>query len=462
VGDIHVLFLHMDLQYSRQVMGSVTGVELDGESCVLVRVRPADEVVRLLAVDGTASPAWEAAAPFADSLRRARRCGFPRHAVLVAWDLDEAASVADPRTRVEIAPLVDAGFAVDAVVSPIDALCALAQRRRTIAGREGEVWLALNRRRVAMAIVEDGRLLYSRRFDWHYSPGATQRAELLQRYSLVAHLAIEVRHGIDVVSAEHGRRVNAIVTCGDLPDLRSLTMPLIEELDIEVETLDTLDGIVVEGAATGDAIAGQAPAIRLACAAAASAAPVTTGGRWWLVAAAVVLLAVLAGAWTMMRTLPGSPAATRPGEPSRQSDAAPATPPAAPTATDKGETPSDRSAAQGADPVNVPRPPQAQVPAAKAGLPVESPAATTGRTPAPDRPAPAPAAQRPAPLSTPLPVVNSIMVAPDRRLAVLDGEIVREGDAVGARVVVRIERRAVVLREPSGREVTVPIRRRSS
>jgi hypothetical protein len=51
-------------------------------------------------------------------------------------------------------------------------------------------------------------------------------------------------------------------------------------------------------------------------------------------------------------------------------------------------------------------------------------------------------------------------VAPDRRLAVLDGEIVREGDAVGARVVIRIESRAVVLREPSGREVTIPIRRR--
>jgi hypothetical protein len=61
-----------------------------------------------------------------------------------------------------------------------------------------------------------------------------------------------------------------------------------------------------------------------------------------------------------------------------------------------------------------------------------------------------------------LPVVNSILVAPDRRLAVLNGEIVREGDAVGPRVVVRIERGAVVLREPSGYEVRVPIRRKLS
>jgi len=80
------------------------------------------------------------------------------------------------------------------------------------------------------------------------------------------------------------------------------------------------------------------------------------------------------------------------------------------------------------------------------------------RPPSPG-PAPAPAVQRRVPLSSPLPVVNSILVAPDRRLAVLDGEIVREGDAVGLRVLIRIEPRAVVLREPSGHEIRVPFRR---
>ena len=421
--------------------GSLTGIELDGDSCVLVAVRPADGSVRLLEVGGTASPSWEPSRPLADNLRRARRSGrFPKHSTVVAWDVHESTSTSDPRTRAVVAPLVEAGFAVDTVVSPTDALCVLAKRRQKIAGREGEVWLALNRRHVAMAIVEDGRLLYSRRFDWHYSPGATQRAELLQRYTLIAHLAPEVSHGIDVVGAEHGTRVNAIVTCGDLPDLRSLTMPLIEELDIEVETLDTLDGIVVESAAAGGAIAEQAPAIRLACAAAAESAVPSTG-HWRLAAAAVVLLAILAGAWTMMRPRPGSPAGTGPEEPSRQPQAKPLRPPPPPAATTKETTP-------------VPPVPR----------PHESAAATTGRTPPPPpvRPAPAPAAQAAAPQTTPLPIVNSILVAPDRRLAVLNGEVVREGDAVGVRVVVRIEPRAVILREPSGREVTVPIRRKVS
>jgi len=449
----------MNLKYSRQVMGSLTGIELDGDSCVLVRVRPADDAVRLVALGGTASPAWDSARPLVDNLRRARRSGFPRHAAVVAWDVHESASASDPRTRVVVAPLVEAGFAVDTIVSPTDALCALAKRRQKIAGREGEVWLALNRRHAAMAIVEDGRLLYSRRFDWHYSPGATQRAELLQRYSLIAHLAPEVRHGIDVVGAEHGTRVNAIVTCGDLPDLRSLTMPLIEELDIEVETLDTLDGIVVEGAAAGDAIAEQAPAIRLACAAAAGSTATGTG-HWRLVAAAIVLLAILAGAWTVMRSLSGSSGAAGREEPSRQSEAKPERPRPR-VAPEKDSSAANRTAAQGSGPAIVP-PVQPPAPAPTPPRPLESPAATTGQTPPPAGPAPLPAVHRPAPLSAPLPVVNSILVAPDRRLAVLDGEIVREGDAVGPRVVIRIESRAVVLREPSGREVTVQIRRKLS
>jgi hypothetical protein len=70
------------------------------------------------------------------------------------------------------------------------------------------------------------------------------------------------------------------------------------------------------------------------------------------------------------------------------------------------------------------------------------------------------AERRQVPLDVPLPSINSILVSPDRRLSVVDGVIVHEGEAVGPRVLVRIEPDAVVLREPSGYEVRVPIRRR--
>lgn len=66
----------------------------------------------------------------------------------------------------------------------------------------------------------------------------------------------------------------------------------------------------------------------------------------------------------------------------------------------------------------------------------------------------------PVPLKTPVPAVNSILVSPDRRLAVLDGAIVGVGDAVGLRVVVQIEPEAVILREPSGYLIRVSIRGR--
>jgi hypothetical protein len=74
----------------------------------------------------------------------------------------------------------------------------------------------------------------------------------------------------------------------------------------------------------------------------------------------------------------------------------------------------------------------------------------------------APATLRPdarqAPLKEALPKVDSILIDQDRRLALIDGAIVGVGDTVAGRVVVQIERDAVVLREPSGRIVRVRLR----
>jgi hypothetical protein len=70
----------------------------------------------------------------------------------------------------------------------------------------------------------------------------------------------------------------------------------------------------------------------------------------------------------------------------------------------------------------------------------------------------APGATRSSALKDPLPVIDTILVSSDRRIAVIDGAIVRVGDIVGQRTLVRIEPEAVFLREPSGREIRVPIR----
>jgi hypothetical protein len=65
---------------------------------------------------------------------------------------------------------------------------------------------------------------------------------------------------------------------------------------------------------------------------------------------------------------------------------------------------------------------------------------------------------RPVPLKDPLPRIDSILIDRERRLAVIDGQIVGVGAAIGPRVVTGIERDAVILREPSGWSIRVPLR----
>jgi hypothetical protein len=421
----------------------VTGVELGPESCVLARVRTAGDRIQLSAVRGQTDEDWDSSRTLAQNLANARRGGrFSRTARVVVWGL-ESASETDAVAFGPVSPLREAGFTIDAVMTPAQALTVLSSRWPRDS-QNAIVWLALNRHRAAIAIIDSGRLLYSREFDWHYRPAATVREELLQRYSLVAHLAPEIRHGLDVVSAQHGAAPGGIVTCGDLPELRSLTMPLIEELDIEVETLDTVEGLDLDRSADREILTEKASALYLAVAAGVKVpeAQAIEPARRWLAAAGVVAVVamLLMGGWLTVRSV-----SHRTPEPA--SVAAP------PAPARQAQTPAVR-------PSPAPVEPPARTPEAS------TPAATTGRRePQGQKPAAATAAaprreEGVQPLRDPLPVVNSILVAPDRRLAVVGGEIVREGDAIGRRVLIRIERDGLLLREPSGHEVRVYIRRR--
>ena len=460
-------------------MRTVTGVELGPDSCVVARVRPLGDRVELSAVRGLKAEDWNEQQPLAQNLAEARRTArLPRTARVVAWGLHESASAADPLTRTLVAPLREAGFEVETVVSPAQALALLARRRPRPAGRGGTIWLALNRQAAAIAIVDAGELLYSREFTWHYRPAASVKDELLQRYSLVAHLAPEVRHGLDVVRAQRDVMVGSVVTCGDLPDLRSLTMPLIEELDIEVETLDTLEGMDVTGASDRNDLAERASAVCLA----------VSRGRRRAGNPSIRTDAALVGCGSGRRgTHPGWMVPFKGfhhahdqcvgGRSSRRQRGA--------AAGARREAAAARAAA-GPD-VSHRSPVSPVVSAPPPSTDASTPAATTGRLVASAfsrSPAPAAAvrlkpeatrrkrraesrrsrsgAAAMKPLTAPVPQVNSILVAPDRRLAVVAGEIVREGDAVGPRVLIRIEPDAVVLREPSGHEVRVPIRRKLS
>jgi hypothetical protein len=378
----------------------MTGIELTADSCVLVDVRREGGLPRLEAIHVVEPSQW----PPQGLARVRRRKHFPPQAHVVAW------TSADEARRL----LRRAGFAIGAILTPEQALGVLAVERATLGGPVGGVasaWMALTRQGAAIAIVRGRDILYSRRIQWHYKTATRLNEQLLQRYSLVAHLAPELSHGMDVVRQQHGVEVGAVVTCGDLPDLRSLTMPLIEELDLEVEILDSLEGLDVTPAALADKAADYAPALRLA-GAVTSLPPVDAPRGWWDRAAATfALVGVLAWLGFSNWSAPSRSAVERPIElPS-------------PTATAGSST---------AEPSVVPLIPRSSPARAREAVPV---------------------------VSEPLPALSSILYGSTRRLAILNGNIVAEGDAVGARRVLRIEREAVVLREPAGREVRVGVRR---
>ena len=59
-------------------------------------------------------------------------------------------------------------------------------------------------------------------------------------------------------------------------------------------------------------------------------------------------------------------------------------------------------------------------------------------------------------LKDPMPRVTAILVTNDRRFATInEGQIIAIGDVLGRRIVIGIEDRAVVLREPSGVQIRV-------
>ena len=257
-------------------MPSITAVELGTDICALARTSLRGGEIHLTAAELLDPAAFPGVEAFTLAVRQTRRSlGLPRRCRVVVWGLPDGASRRDAAVKPLIEPLVGAGFRIDRVVSPCNALAALARRMKTSRGEGSTCWIGINRGGVAIVVVRPGKLLYSHSFAWDSSVGSSgSQARLLQRYSLVSFLSPELKRAI-AESRKFGTPVDAVVTCGNLPDLRSLTMPLIEELDVEVETLDSLEGLVVKPQ-VADKLAEWAPAIRLAC-----AATIARGTRAW-------------------------------------------------------------------------------------------------------------------------------------------------------------------------------------
>jgi hypothetical protein len=454
-------------------MASTTGIELGPNTCLLAAVRrPRGKRAEVFALARIDADKWSSdPSTLAATLRAIRRTdGFPQRASVVEW-FDSDDSSGTPPRRHALSSIETAGFQITSVISPPQALTRLAIECRRGSLSEPIAWMVLNTYGAAIAIVRGGDLLFSRTFPITYKPDlTTSKAQLLQRYLLVSHLAPELSRGFAVVRETHGLPVNLVVTCGDLPDLRSLTMPLIEELDIEVETLDSTDGMQALSRVSISRFEELAPALRLATAA-------TTGDTRSVrrpmfpvlarLAAAVAVVAAVAwlgyAYWRVPKTDPDRQGTTSDRSGSRSSEAHARSAPGVESALPNSGLGQAQAASSGGSRMapkaqeSAPQPvatggsrePNRAVPTVPNTPPKQSSRVSSDRRTALQTESAAPRLQEP------LPRIDTVLIDQSRRLAIANGTVVSVGDTIGSRVVVEIARDGVALREPSGRIVRV-------
>ena len=341
---------------------------------------------------------------------------FTRDAWVTIWGLPSPDVVAESEIARQIQPLVDAGFSVRGVCTPAMALAAIARRRARGTPGETAAYVALESNAMCLAIVRDGVLLSSREIAWEFADSAEVVRE---------RLVDELRRWLLFFRQSFRAVVDRVALCGGMPNLRALTASVGSALNVAVETLDSLSGIdaevVPEPADMFRAtVAALWPAIAIAAQSgespnllpAATRAQSETRTRIAPIAAGVVVTVLIIGAWYFF-------AGT--GRESR-TPVQPASPQVAPPSS----------------PSPPPPPPSRDANVAEA----------------PPKPGPTEVRAQPDL------VVSSILYSSQRRLAIVNGRIVRIGDRVGSSTILYIEPRAVVVQSDDGTKRTLEMRRR--
>jgi hypothetical protein len=383
-------------------------------------------------------------------------------------------------------PLFAAGIRVRTVMTPAVALGSLARLRRSASASTTGAYVAVEEDASCVALVRDGALVAARDLSWGYVVERDGIREHRTREDVATRLGDELREFVADVGGSTSA-VAQVTVCGSLPELCGMTLQLAERLDVEVEALDSLFGI--DEATLSESIREfreRGAELRLAWAAAADRPPAHNllrarrrAASHMILARAAVLAGMAAGLGVGV-DVEGSPW-WRAVEPVLMARAN------APRAGTVGgvHRPRQQTSARSTQPdvrrdeaalasaVDerrhvLPPPPVALLPAREPEPDVEPPA-TRGTLPA--RPAPQALIASPAPralsASHGAPVrraalrapdssapfdaaLGSILYAPDRRLAIIDGRIVSAGDEVRGARVVDIAPGVVLLRDAQG------------
>jgi general secretion pathway protein B len=298
-------------------------------------------------------------------------------------------------------------------------------------------------------------MIAARMLPWGFVDASSGRRLLRPRQEVATRLAGDLAEFLSA-SRRDPAGLSQISVCGAMPDLRSMTAQLVERLDVEVEPLDSMFGI--NPRLRDQQFSERVAEMRLAWAAAADERPsldlfrarrAGLGRRYRSrVAIAAGVVAGLGLGWLVQQRLGPVTARPRP----TFTPARPAPPPLA-AAQPPVEAPA--AIAPVGDSIPAPGLPTAAEPAA--ALPQDEPARREPELDpidVPRRPEPTPAPRPTRPAETPLAFdanLGTILFGLERRLAIVDGRIVGEGDEVRGARVVEISQNAVLLRDAQGR-----------
>src|SRR5689334_793446 len=132
-------------------MPAITAIELDGDTCAVARTTLRGRELTVSAAELLTPSSFPGKDAFIAALRNSRRrLRLPRRTRVVLWGLPDGASPRDPGAASALAPLTAAGFKVERVVTPCNALGALS-RLKSVRGEDATCWVAINSSGVAIA-----------------------------------------------------------------------------------------------------------------------------------------------------------------------------------------------------------------------------------------------------------------------------------------------------------------------
>jgi hypothetical protein len=144
---------------------------------------------------------------------------------------------------VALQPIIDAGIRVLAVTTPAMALGSLARLRRPFSTPDAvEAYVALEEEMTCIALVRGSVVIAAHELAWGYIDERQPGRQTRQRDDITKRLGDAIAEFITGIGGS-ATDIGQLCVCGGLPELRSMTAPLMERFDVEVEPLDSLFGI---------------------------------------------------------------------------------------------------------------------------------------------------------------------------------------------------------------------------